>query len=245
MSEPPPREDEDARTATPVRERPDGYFLNDRWMRRDARLIDEQPSVRERLRDVWDARLGEHWQDRRVRIATWAVLGLVLVLVVVAASGSSPAAMPQQEKDFVAAVQRGQQAVKDGNDLTLVTARRDRASTICPQLGDGEVSGWVGTISDLSTVFSGKRAHLTVRLADGIQLRTWERASQDGKDRTLIDPNSDVYRTLAGMKTGDEIQFTGSFRPRGAGCLHETSVFEKNGMLTPSFVFRFTDVAPR
>lgn len=244
MSEPPPREDEDARTATPVRQRPDGYFLNDQWVRRDAGLDDEQPSSLERLRQVWGTGLGERWQDRRVRIGVGAALALLVVLVI-ATSGSEPVRMPADERAFLDAVRQGQDAVREGNDLTLVTARRDRASAICPALGDGQVSGWVGTIADVSTVSSGAKGHLTVRLAEGVQLRTWERASEDSRDRTLIDPNSDLYRTLAELDAGDQVRFAGDFRPRGASCLHETSVFAKNGMLTPSFVFRFTDVARR
>ena len=76
-------------------------------------------------------------------------------------------------------------------------------------------------------------------------MRTWSRESDDAEDHTLIDPNSDVYRALANLKSGDRVQFDGVFRPHGATCIHETSIFAKNGMLTPSFVFAFTAVAPR
>jgi hypothetical protein len=245
MSEPPPEEapgsDEPARGPVPVRERRDGYYLNDEWVPRGQGPDRTPPTWAERL----DHRLGPRWRDRRVQAGAGAALIGIVLAVVVAASGSGPARMPDEQKDFLAAVERGQDAVSEGNDLTLVTAARDRASQICPELGDGQVQDWVGTIEDVGTVFGGKQAHLTVSLGHDVELRTWSRVSQDGRDHTLVDPNSDLYRDLADLGAGDPVRFSGAFRPRGASCLHETSLFPKNGMLTPGFVFRFTAVGPR
>lgn len=249
MSESPPREPDVAApdpgatpgTTTPVRERKDGYFLNDEWVPRGQGPDRTPPSWAERL----DARFGSRWRDRRFQAVVGGGLLVLLLLVVVATSGSGPARMPDQERDFLSAIERGQQAVSEGNDLTLVTAARDRASQICPELGDGAADDWVGTIEDVGTVFGGKQGHLTVALGHDVELRTWDRESADPKGRTLIDPNSDLYRDLADLGTGDRVRFSGAFLPKGASCLHETSVFPKNGMLTPGFVFRFTAVAPR
>ncbi|MET0840063.1 MAG: hypothetical protein ABWY19_14875 [Marmoricola sp.] len=245
MSESPPREPDDAAppagTSTPVRERGDGYMLNNVWVPR-GKGPDRTPLTwSERL----DARFGDRWRDHRFQAVAGGVL-LVLVLVVVGAtSGSGPARMPDAQRDFLSAVERGQTAVSEGNDLTLVTAARDRASQICPALDDGRVEDWVGTIKDVGTVVGGKQGHLTLALGHDVELRTWDRSSDDAQDHTLIDPNSDLYRDLADLGAGDRVRFSGSFRPRGASCLHETSLFAKNGMLTPGFVFRFTAVAPR
>ena len=40
------------------------------------------------------------------------------------------------------------------------------------------------------------------------------------------------------------MRFSGTFVPKGATCVNETSVFARNGMLTPGFLFRFTAVGP-
>lgn len=245
MSEPPPRDADDERAATPVRERTDGYYRNGAWVPRDEQPDPRPPGWRQRLETWFDSRFGLPVTDRRVWVpATLVVTGLVVIWIVASAGG--PARLPQEERDFLDVVKRGQTAVSDGNDITLVTAARDRTSGACALLPrDGRVEQWVGTISEVGTVFGGKQGHLTVEIGQDVKLRTWSRESEDGDDHTLIDPNSDVYQALADLKSGDRVRFDGRFVPKGASCLHETSVFARNGMLTPSFVFQFTSVAPR
>src|SRR6187397_1020498 len=105
MSESPPREPDDAAppagTSTPVRERGDGYMLNNVWVPR-GKGPDRTPLTwSERL----DARFGDRWRDHRFQAVAGGVL-LVLVLVVVGAtSGSGPARMPDAQRDFLSAVE--------------------------------------------------------------------------------------------------------------------------------------------
>lgn len=245
MSEPPPRDTGDERAPVPVRERGDGYYRNGTWVPRDEEPDPRPPGWRERLDTWFESRFGLSLTDRRVWIPA-AVVVTVLVLVWLVSSTGSPARVPQQERDFLEIVKRGQTAVREGNDITLVTAARDRSGGICALLPrDGRVEDWVGTINKVGTVTGGKQGQLSVTVGEDVKLRTWSRESEDTRDHTLVDPNSDVYRALADLKSGDRIRFDGSFVARGASCLHETSVFAKNGMLTPSFVFQFTAVAPR
>ena len=241
MSEPPPREPDDTASTAPVRERVNGYYRNGVWVPRDADPDPRPAGWRERV----EGRLGVQLDDRRLWVVVATVATVFIVLSVIVGSGS-PARAPEEEKQFLDAVKRGQTAVQDGNDITLVTAARDRASAVCALLPhDGAVDDWIGTIEKVGTVFGGKKGHLSVSVGEDVELRTWKRESDDAKDRTLVDPNSDVYQALADLKAGDEVQFSGTFEPQGATCIHETSTFAKNGMLTPGFVFRFTEVSPR
>jgi hypothetical protein len=245
MSEPPPRDpdtDTEAdRTPVPVRERVDGYFRNGVWVPRGTEPDPQPASWRERL----ESRYGIRLQDRRLWIGAAGVL-LVLVVVAVIANGGAPARKPREEREFLKAVQHGQTAVKEGNDITLVTAARDRASAVCALLPPGgAVKDWVGTLTKVDTVLGGKKGQVAVKVADDVQLHTWSRESEDTKAHTLVDPNSDVYRDLADLTSGDQVRFSGAFVPKGATCIHETSLFARNGMLTPGFVFRFTAVGPR
>ena len=245
MSEPPPREPDDVKALLPVRDRSEGYYRNGIWVPRDMEPDPQPPSLWERLQQAFQARFHLAITDRRVWIPA-ASARVVLVAVLVIANSGSPATMPGEQRDFLAAVKHGQTAVRAGNDITLVTAARDRTSAVCALLPrDGAVRDWVGTISKVGTVFGGKQGHVSVAVGDDVHLRTWDRASEDGKDRTLVDPNSDVYRSLADLKSGDQVRFSGAFVGKGASCLHETSLFARNGMLTPGFVFRFTAVGPR
>jgi len=241
MSEPPPREPDDDRTPVPVRERADGYFRNGIWVPRGTEPDPQPPGWREQL----ETRFGIRLDDRRLWLAAAGALVLVVVVVVIVNAGS-PARKPQEERDFLAAVKDSQTAVENGNDITLVTAARDRASAVCALLPrGGAVEDWVGTLTKVGTVFGGKQGQVSVAVGNDVRLRTWDRESEDAKDHTLVDPNSDVYRSLADLKSGDRVRFSGTFVPHGSTCLHETSLFARNGMLTPSFVFRFTEVGPR
>lgn len=242
MSETPPRETGEHRTTAPVRDRGDGYYRNGTWVARDENPDPQPPTWRAQL----EARVGTRWKERRVWLPAAGVLIALIVLVAITAGGS-PATAPDSQQEFLDAVKRGQTAVRDGNDLTLVTAARDRAGDVCALLrpSRGAVEDWVGTLQDVGTVSGGKQGEVSVAVGNDVKVHTWGRESEDGKDNTLVDPNSDVYRALADLKSGDKVRFSGVFVPRGATCFQETSVFARNGMLTPGFVFRFTAVAPR
>jgi hypothetical protein len=249
MSEPPPREgstDTDAgadRTPVPVRERADGYFRNGIWVPRGTEPDPQPPGWRERL----ESQFGIRVEDRRLWVgAAVVLLVLVVVVVVLANRGGPPQRSPKAQRDFLRAVQRGQMAVQAGNDITVVTAARERASEVCRDLPrDGSVENWTGTLTKVGTVFGGKQGEVAVSLGDGVHLRTWNHKSQDTKDHTLVDSHSDVYQQLSHLQTGDLVLVSGNFVPKGAICIHETSLFDRNGMLTPGFVFRFTSVVAR
>jgi len=170
----------------------------------------------------------------------------IVVLLLVVTNRGSPAQVPKEERDFLTAVRHGQTAVRNGNDITLVTAARERASEACALLPrGGGAEDWVGTLTKVGTLFGGKQGEVAVSLGNDVHLRTWNRESEDVKDHTLVDPNSDVYQQLSQLKSGDQVLFSGNFVPKGPVCIHETSLFARNGMLTPGFVFRFTSVAAR
>jgi hypothetical protein len=240
MTEPPDRDgDDDDRTLVPVRERADGYFRNGIWVPRGTEPDPQPQGWRERLESTYKIRL----EDRRLWVGAAAVL-LVLVVVMVLSSSGSPQEAPKAQRDFLAAVRHGQTQVRNGNDITLVTAARERASRACEHLPrGGKVENWIGTLTKVGTVFGGNQGEVAVSLGDGVKLRTWNHKSEDTKDHTLVDSHSDVYQELAKRKTGDRVVFSGTFVPKGPVCLHETSLFARNGMLTPGFVFRFTSVA--
>ena len=81
----------------------------------------------------------------------------------------------------------GQTAVREGNDITLVTAARDRAGAACAPCcrATGRVEDWVGTIEEVGTVSGGKQGQLsgddqlTTSSCD-----TWSRESEDAKRPT-------------------------------------------------------------
>jgi hypothetical protein len=240
MSEPPSREPETDIRTDPKPERGDGYFRNGVWVPRNQDPDPKPPTWRDRLEALLDSR----WSEPRMWLPAAVVLVVLIVLIISAASG--PAQAPAEQRDFLTAIKRGQTDVSEGNDITIVTATRDRARRICGLLPrDGAAVDWVGTIEDVGTIFGGTDGHLSLSIGNDVDLKTWTSGSDDAKDHTLIDPDSEVYRALSELHSGDEVKFSGTFAPRGRSCIHETSIRARNGMLTPGFIFDFTAVAPR
>jgi hypothetical protein len=242
MSEPP--EQGSGAPARGAREIPPGYRMH------NGELVPaEQPAITRLMPAPKKSRSGT-WRSRLpdfagktpgyVPIAA-TLVALLLFLLVIALN--SPQSLPEQERHFLTIVKRGQDAVRHGNDVTLVTAKRRRAEEICELLPrDLKASKWQGTVSEVGTVSGSEAGDLRVAIGDGVEVKTWTSPGDDKRDHTLVSPKSPLYDSLAKLRKGEKVTFTGTFAPRPATCVQETSIFAKNGMLTPDFIFRFTAV---
>ncbi len=170
---------------------------------------------------------------------------LVLGLVVAGIVSRSGEDLPTQQERFVAAVVHGQDRVRDGNDVTVVDARLERDRTICDGLPRrGKVSDWVGRIKEIDTPLVGDAGMVTVALGHDIELKTSSSLLAPAGESTGLQPGSEVFTAVANLHDGDTVRFGGYFVPAGGSCIKETSIRDRNGMLTPGFVFRFTSIAP-
>jgi hypothetical protein len=180
----------------------------------------------------------------------WVLVGaalLILSVVLVALATKGPEhpvrVAPTGEKKFLEAVRHGQDRVRHGNPVTLVSARQQRMRTLCRDLEDGDqkVRGWVGTVHDIDTQGDGEGV-ITVSIGDDTDLRTG--SGMGAEKRILLRPRSDVFESVANLHDGDRVVFDGAFVPDGTACVNETSIFDRNGMLTPDFLFMFSSIAP-
>lgn len=180
-------------------------------------------------------------------IAVIAVVGVIAVFGLVGAviGGSSPADDgPEAEQEFVKIVQEGQDKAEDGNEVTVVAARKQRADDICQLLPESlKITDWIGEVADVETTLGGDSGILDIEIANDINVTTWNNGFSDAGDGTLIDPDSDVYAALGDLEEGDEVTFSGAFVDAGDDCISEQSVFDTNGMKTPAFVFKFSEVS--
>lgn len=185
--------------------------------------------------------------DRRRwwRVGGGLLVLVVLVVVAVAIAARKGDQLPVQQQEFTAAVVHGQDRVRAGNDVTVVDARLERERTICENLPRrGNVRGWVGQIKDIHTPLVGDTGMVTVELGHDIELKTSSSLLADAGERSGLQPGSGVFTSVANLHDGDTVKFSGYFVPEGGSCFNETSIRERNGMLTPGFVFRFTSIAP-
>lgn len=223
MSEPPSEDD--------TRRIPAGHvLLNDRLVTRDE--LEVTPLRRPSRRPWWLAMAA-------------AVLALALVGALVRWISAPEDALPVQQQRFLAAVAHGAERVREGNEVTVVEARRERRRVICALLGDAPVRNWEGTLSDIDTTLGGEDGMITVRVGEDAELRTSNPLLAGEDERSVIRPGTPAFAEIADLQDGDRVRFSGRFLPGDDGCFDETSLRARNGMLTPGFVFRFTAVAPR
>ena len=148
----------------------------------------------------------------------------------------------QDQPAFIAAIKAARVEYRNAaNQLAQGAARPHRARAICQAVSSPNVQGWLGRIATLTTNGEGKGV-LLVTLGDDIEVGTWNNAFSDIGDHTLIDPNSPLFQTLATLRPGTSVRFSGSFVTSATDCFHERSVTMDGSIGEPEFVFRFSQV---
>jgi hypothetical protein len=151
--------------------------------------------------------------------------------------------MPEAEKLLIAVVERARATYHAGaNEMAKGAARPTRAKEICKVLKDFQVSNWLGEIETLSSNSDGWGV-LSIQIAQGISLKTWNNAISDMVDKTLIDPESAVFKQAVGLKKGQKVNFSGQFSRNSTDCVREGSLTLKGSLTQPEFIFRFADLA--
>ena len=142
----------------------------------------------------------------------------------------------QQDK-FLAIVEDGHDAAEDadGNEIKIVQARKDRGTKLCALLPRSlDVKNWTGEVEEVSTELGGDKGVLSISISDDVAVQTWNNSLSDFDAETMIDPDSDMYATLAELSGGDEVEFSGEFIRDGDNCLEEQSFLDESGVLTPT-----------
>ncbi len=136
------------------------------------------------------------------------------------------------------------------NDMAKGLVRRNRAKALCAansplQTSRLQVNGWLGTITELSSVDDG-RGILAVAISPTITLTTarGELSEEAGPGKTLLIPDAPLYNVAVQLSRGQRIRFSGTLFPSSDDCIEELSFTPKGGMERPEFLFRFTDITP-
>lgn len=186
-----------------------------------------------------------------MNIALKAALGCALGFIVVGAlvgggrSAAPPAPTvpaPSDQVRFIAAITQARSKFNAApNELAAGGMRNARQQAICSALQGQSASGWIGKVAYLSTNGDGKGV-ITLELAPGLQVSTWNNALSDFSDKTLIDPDTQFFKSLAVMKRGDTVRFSGGFFPSNLDCVGEQSVTLAGSMKSPVFTMRFSSI---
>ena len=147
------------------------------------------------------------------------------------------AEMPKSEVDFVATIQDARTVYgaqeNAAKKTALVTEMVKRWKAILP---DGTMHDWVGKIVELGKT-KGGRIHFAVRIADKINLMTWEKPFLDFSHGTLIGEKSPLYPVLSAMKPGDMVRFDGKYQ-------NFVNLNERAKVYDTDLIVAFTAIAP-
>jgi hypothetical protein len=150
---------------------------------------------------------------------------------------------PDDESAVLEIVEAAMSRYKTGqNDMQRGAARPIRGQSICSVLPSRRARNWIGTVTKLSTNGDGKGV-LHVQVAPDIYVQTWNNALSDTFDKTLIDPQTALFRTVSQLREGQKVRFSGSFASSEIDCIEEASMTMQGSITQPEFIFKFDTVS--
>jgi len=110
-------------------------------------------------------------------------------------SASAASTLPATEATLIQIVAKSQQDSRSAeNDMQKGGIKNKRDRNICSLMTSLAVSNWVGKIKSIGANSDGKGT-LELEIADDIILKTWNNDLSDSADKTLIDPNGQLFAT--------------------------------------------------
>lgn len=151
---------------------------------------------------------------------------------------------PKGERAIVKAIVTAQAAADDAeNDLQRGGVLRTRTRAICAAMDSMKVQNWTGQVSKLDANGDGKGV-VSVEIADGAEVTTWNNSFSDIGDETLIEPDSKLFDQVMALEQDQLVKFSGTFFKDDANCLKESSLTLTGSLSEPEFIFRFSSVTP-
>lgn len=152
---------------------------------------------------------------------------------------------PDQERHFIRIVEQSiARSNSATNDMQRGGIKADRTDALCHVLKNKFAGDWIGKVQTVDSNSDG-RGVLSIRLARGISVKTWNNALSDILDNTLLIPRTPIFNTASNLKIGDYVIFSGHFIPDVDNCITEASMGLSGGLEEPEFIFKFSDIRLR
>jgi hypothetical protein len=160
----------------------------------------------------------------------------------VAAPAEPRSSLPGSERRFISIVKSAADRIENtSSSLKAAKYRSARDAAACAVLSDNEAARWVGTVTDIGANGDGY-GYISVEIAKGISVQTWNNAFSDFSDHTLVKPSKPFFDRMTNLEEGDRISFSGRFLSSGASCLQGANITKTFYGLTPEFLMRFSDI---
>lgn len=156
---------------------------------------------------------------------------------------------PQPQKEnteltFVNIIKKSQsESLLAKNDMQRGGIKSIRDENLCAILKSKKIKNWDGFVTKISANEDG-RGVLSVKIANGITLKTWNNSYSDSKFGTLIDQKSELFTAASSLEEGDHVVFSGEFYSGNsdAECIYESSIGLRGGLQEPEFIFKFDKI---
>lgn len=152
----------------------------------------------------------------------------------------------QREQKFInIVVAAARESNSAHNEMQLGGIKNKRDKELCELIKDRKVNNWIGYIADLSANSDGYGV-LSITIANNVILRTRNNSFSDIGSKTLIHPDSELFKTASQMLHGQKVKFSGTFLPgeKRLECLREASLTLGGTLSEPEFIFRFNSIEP-
>jgi hypothetical protein len=150
---------------------------------------------------------------------------------------------PPSQLKFVKVIEEARNKIDAAEtDLQESVALRKRDKDLCAILGNYTATNWTGVIDSVGANGEGK-AHVEIKIADNVKIKTWSNAFSDLGDNTLIPSSSKFFDNLVALKDGDPVTFSATFLRGDNFCLKKANLTQTFYAIDPGFIVRFTNIA--
>ena len=98
-------------------------------------------------------------------------------------------------------------------------------------------------MSTLSSNSDGKGV-LSIAIAPGVRVKTYNNSFSDIGADTLLKPASSLFQRASSLSVGQKVQFSGRFIGSVEDCIREVSLTLDGSITEPEFIIKFSDVSP-
>jgi len=169
----------------------------------------------------------------------WALLAVVGAAPTAAraddASESGMAAnMPQRERDLIDILISARKAYQTSHSLAPAKdARIDMQIRVISYMRQSQVAtDWIGTVKSRGITPEGD-AWISIEIADGITVSTWQSERDDQDSATLFRPRAKLFTAAQGAKIATPIIFSGTI-------LKSVLANDDEMVMHPQFIARFS-----
>lgn len=143
--------------------------------------------------------------------------------------------MPATERAYVAAIEAARTGYEAApNELKKSAVAADLQKKVMAAVPQGKAEGWVGRLDNMGTTGDG-RAYVSIRIAEGMTVKTWSNGFSDSGDSTLISQGSRIYASLSDLAEGAPVRFT-------AQLMRTVDLTERGRVEEPDMLARFTKI---